>query len=197
MLTDIPINPVAPAADSIVPAVSPNAEPQVDKPLKQVADSLAAGPEPSAADYDNVFNNPVIQPVLAGEIPAVRFMPDSKLPEVMSLRGHAKAVLAGGLNLYRTKSTGETIVFNPEKVSSEAIQAADAQNKIPETIPPAEELLGGAKPGASEGSPAMPAPQSGGNPLSKLRLDAVAPKTPSERALPGAGILNSLLARPV
>lgn len=162
----------------------------------------SGGPE---GDYSELFGNPIIQPLLAGAVPAIRFDPKSVEPAIKQIVSNSAKVLAGGLSVYKTLKTTEVVVFNPEKTTGDALKTADAAGNLQAIVPPANEFITvtGAPPvtvaNAATTASALPIGQSAksANKITQARLKSLLPGSPTDRPMPGAGVLNDLLARPV
>ena len=167
---------------------------------------------------DSIAKNPAFVAILTGQIPGVLFPMDREYASAVPLRNSPEDLDAVGLEMYITGAQDSAVIFNPEVVSVEELQAADQADKLAEILPEYGELTGEqpqpVQPNtpleqdlASTGapSPSLPPPTEGGDimapppsavskPLNKVRAKNVVPGGPTTGPKPGAGRVANMLA---
>lgn len=165
-------------------------------PVSAIGGAPAADVAPSPSDPISLIAQGTIS---AASVPAG--LDDPIVDQVAN--GFVDAAESGAID-YFDSAAGDTVLFNPSKVSREALQKADEAGKLYEVAPPITELAGTAASAPADAA-GLDIPVSASQPLSKPSAAAISqrgqsmvPVTPSRRPIPGAGELqNGVARRPV
>lgn len=143
--------------------------------------------------------------IIKGDVPAASIQPGSDDPVVQQIAdGFLDAAESGSVDFFDTES-GVTVLFNPQRISRQKLLEAEQNGQLEEVAPPIETLLSGgpAEPVSSpSGALDIPvAPLTGPKTPAKVqqaRKANLVPASPTERVVPGAGVLaNGLQKRAI
>jgi hypothetical protein len=182
--------------------------------------TAALGPEAGGAAPEaslNIAEAPPVKAVLAGEPPALWASTEEPNLGALFVSENLPALGQLGLGLYRGKD--RVVLFNQQMLPPEKIKALDAAGQLDSISAPIDSLLGAASPAPGPGVSGAPAGAgAAGNALpasapapapapappvapagpqaAAMRIQQLQPKTPSERPLPGQGVvINGLMRR--
>lgn len=148
----------------------------------------------------------VLSQIVEADLPGVTLSmadltPDS--PVFGPFVQNPKSLLKAGVGVYANQQSGVAAVFNPQVISKEEVQAVDQAGKLPEMLPPIDQVLGGSSTApAAEAAPAAQTPQVAApraraaetEPIARQRAQQVKAK-PAGPA--GGSILGDLLKKPL
>lgn len=113
-------------------------------------------------------DNPVVQAVSAGVVPAVSGPAAGGNPILDEIANANEALIASGLDLYQSVDGQTAVLFNPKMVSGDEIAAADQSGQLAAVAVPFEQVVlgmtGQEMPAASTGKPVAQPPPIKGTP---------------------------------
>ena len=180
------------------------------------------GPEQGAALAENPEQNSVadsvaVKAILSGQPPALWASTETPNEGALFIADNIPQLGQLGLGLYR--GNDKIVLFNPQVLPAEKVKTLDKTGELEKMAAPFDQFLAppeaapapgatapetgvGAAP-AGAAAPPVPPPSVGGIPTSPpstqtMRLQELQPQTPSQRPLPGQGVvINGLLRRAV
>jgi hypothetical protein len=179
--------------------------------------AAAPAPEAESPIPDEVAKNPVVVSVLTGSVPGVLVRP-LYYPEAYKLGTEFGEDIRGlGLEFYGAQD-GSTVLYNPAKVTTEELAAADKEGVLSEMLPDYEQLTGETPQTPPKGAEGFQSPDSllkvagtprtmaqGGTPkpdrdaqqkINTARVNNMLPSGPVSGALPVSGATSRALAKP-
>lgn len=165
--------------------------------------------EPAQLDEAPEQEIPEVDPleaIIRGDVPAASIPPGSNDPMTKRLAaGFQDAAESGAVDFFDSQA-GDTVVFNPEKVTRQSLQEAEQNGSLLDLAPPLQSIFSPEAPQTPAGAPQgldipVAAPMTGPKAPAKLvsaRKANLKPTTPSGRPIPGGGqTLNDLEIRAV